>query len=347
MSEFYCYRHIRPDLNIPFYIGIGTKLKYAGPSAYSRAYNTRKKERSDFWYRIFQKCNKQIEIEIIFESTDQNEIKNKEKEFIALYGRADIGTGTLVNFTDGGDGIKGAKIDPSKIRRGWRHTEESKRLMSEHKKGKHSDAQREAKKRRVYKKHTEESKEKMRVAQRARTYWPKKGPMSKESKAKISLANSGKPKTEEHKEKLRQANLGKTPSAETREKLRLSNLGKRYPGQKRRTHSPESKEKIRQWHLNKPPVSEETKQKISTSKTGKPGHKHTEEYKAKMALLAPTWTKGRKHTPEAKLKMSLARKGKPSHNIGRKASEETKAKMRLAYSNQLIDPNTGRFKKKK
>lgn len=35
------------------------------------------------------------------------EAKVKEIELISLYGRRDLGKGTLVNFTDGGEGTQG------------------------------------------------------------------------------------------------------------------------------------------------------------------------------------------------------------------------------------------------
>lgn len=43
----------------------------------------------------------------MWESNDRSEIFKKEKEFILLYGRKDMKTGSLVNMTDGGDGLVG------------------------------------------------------------------------------------------------------------------------------------------------------------------------------------------------------------------------------------------------
>ena len=40
----------------------------------------------------------------MFENIDYNFAKEKEKEFIKLYGRIDNNTGSLCNMTDGGDG---------------------------------------------------------------------------------------------------------------------------------------------------------------------------------------------------------------------------------------------------
>ena len=86
------YRHIRLDKNEPFYIGIGLDEK--------RAYN--KKNRSGFWKLITKKTD--YEVQILFDDLSWDEACEKEKEFITLYGRKDLGTGSLVNLTNGGDG---------------------------------------------------------------------------------------------------------------------------------------------------------------------------------------------------------------------------------------------------
>jgi len=96
------YRHIRTDKNTPFYIGIG--------ETENRAYD--KKCRTKIWKNI---ANKGYETEILFDDLTWEQACEKEKEFIALYGRRDLGTGTLVNLTDGGEGTLG-----------YRHTEEAK-----------------------------------------------------------------------------------------------------------------------------------------------------------------------------------------------------------------------------
>lgn len=92
----YVYRHIRLDTNQPFYIGIGIDAK----GKYYRA-NTHH-GRNNYWKNIVKKTN--YYVEILFEHEDREFIKQKEIEFIKLYGRIDIKTGILVNMTDGGDG---------------------------------------------------------------------------------------------------------------------------------------------------------------------------------------------------------------------------------------------------
>jgi len=92
------YRHIRLDTNTPFYIGIGQDEK--------RAYD--KHHRNDHWKRIVKKHG--YKVHIMMDDLTWEEACQKEIEFIQLYGRKDLGLGTLVNMTDGGDG----NLNPSK-----------------------------------------------------------------------------------------------------------------------------------------------------------------------------------------------------------------------------------------
>lgn len=103
----YLYRHIRLDKNEPFYIGIGFS---SNPDSYSykgfyRAYT--KKFRNEIWKRITNKTK--YEIEILLENLSLNELKEKEIEFIKLYGRINNNTGILANITDGGQRTLGSK----------------------------------------------------------------------------------------------------------------------------------------------------------------------------------------------------------------------------------------------
>ena len=102
--RYYLYRHIRLDKNIPFYIGIGTKpinVKFKSlKREFWRAYS--KSHRNKFWKNITNKTK--YEIEILYEDNNFEIIKEKEKEFIKLYGRKDLKKGELCNLTDGGEG---------------------------------------------------------------------------------------------------------------------------------------------------------------------------------------------------------------------------------------------------
>jgi len=97
----YLYRHIRLDNQEIFYIGIGSDNK----GKYTRAFT--KKSRNKYWHNI---ANLGYEVEIILDDLTWEEACEKEKEFIKLYGRKDLNEGTLVNMTDGGDGLIGIVI---------------------------------------------------------------------------------------------------------------------------------------------------------------------------------------------------------------------------------------------
>ena len=96
----YVYRHIRLDKNEPFYIGVGSAKNHY------RAYG--KDNRNKHWHNIVK--NTDYEVEILFDNLDDQTARLKEIEFIKLYGRVDLKTGTLVNLTDGGDGCLSRKM---------------------------------------------------------------------------------------------------------------------------------------------------------------------------------------------------------------------------------------------
>jgi len=95
----YLYRHIRADKNEPFYVGIGSD------DAFKRAYE--KSNRNKHWRNIVKKTS--YDVEIVAEGITWEEACQKEKEFISLYGRFDLGLGTLCNLTEGGEGALGMK----------------------------------------------------------------------------------------------------------------------------------------------------------------------------------------------------------------------------------------------
>ena len=106
------YRHIRKDIEMPFYIGIGLNTK--------RAYS--KTHRNAHWNSIVSKTD--YEVEVLFDGIDYEYAKIKEKEFISLYKRKQDG-GLLCNLTLGGDGVLGII-----------HTDEAKKKMGAPNKGK-------------------------------------------------------------------------------------------------------------------------------------------------------------------------------------------------------------------
>lgn len=95
----YVYKHTRKDNEEVFYIGIGTQDKY------KRAFSLIK--RNNFWKNITNKT--EFLVEIIYDGLSWEDACIKEIELIKHYGRRDLGLGTLVNMTDGGDGTYNVK----------------------------------------------------------------------------------------------------------------------------------------------------------------------------------------------------------------------------------------------
>lgn len=106
----YLYRHIRADKDEPFYVGIGSD------DVFKRAYE--KNNRNRHWRNIVK--NTPYNVEIIVEGLTWKEACEKEKEFVSLYGRTDLGSGSLCNLTEGGEGTVGMK-----------HTDETKKKISQ------------------------------------------------------------------------------------------------------------------------------------------------------------------------------------------------------------------------
>lgn len=259
----YVYRHIRIDKNVPFYIGIGSDKD--GKRAFS------KKGRNSHWEKIVAKTD--YEVEILVNNISWDEACIKEKEFISIYGRRDNKTGTLANWTDGGEGVenvsiiakekmsrakRGKKQSAEHIeraalkRRGYKHSKETVNKYSESKKGDKNPQ---------FGKHrSEEVKEKIRAKLKGR-----KRPNMEWLKGEKNH-NYGKPLSDETKAKLSKSLTGRVVSESTIKKLTGRKMSK------------ETKDKMsksrKMWTF-----SEETKKKISESHKGK---KHSEEVILKM-----------------------------------------------------------------
>ena len=166
--EYYTYAYLRED-RTPYYIGKGEK---------NRIFNKSKGEIKPPKYKsriIFLKQN-----------LTEEEAFRHEKYMIAVFGRKDLKTGILRNKTNGGDGVSG-----------YKHTEETKILISKSHKGK---------------KLSEEHKKRVGDSLRG-----KKGkPLSDEAKKKLSLSlkgrkvwNKGKTLSETHKQKISESSKGR------------------------------------------------------------------------------------------------------------------------------------------
>ena len=102
------YRHRRLDTNEVFYVGIGKFLR--------RAY--RKDQRNQWWTHIANKAD--YKVELLESDIPWEDACELEVFLIQEYGRKDLGTGCLVNMTNGGEGAFGRVL-----------TEEHKRKVGE------------------------------------------------------------------------------------------------------------------------------------------------------------------------------------------------------------------------
>ena len=202
----YVYKHIRKDTNDVFYIGIA-KTKYRITETYRR---------STYWKRIANKCG--FIAEIVEDNLTWEEACKREEYWIKFYGRRDLNKGTLVNLTDGGDGMLGrlhSKETKEKISnklKGHSVTTTTRNKLSQKLKGREISENTKEKiskslignKRTSGFTHSEETKQKMSESQIGRKH-------SKETKEKISNINKGRKFSEEHKLKLSLAHRGQIP----------------------------------------------------------------------------------------------------------------------------------------
>jgi hypothetical protein len=170
MKEYYTYAYLRED-GTPYYVGKGRKYR-----AFRRSHNVSVPPKDRI---LFLKKN-----------LSEQEAFKHEIYMISVLGRKDIETGILRNLTDGGEGMSGHIPG-----------EETRRKMSEIKKGK------------------------------------KRPPMSEEQKRKLSEALKGKkkpPRSEEHKKKLSEINKGKKrPPMSEEQKRKISETLKRCYNKRR------------------------------------------------------------------------------------------------------------------
>jgi hypothetical protein len=180
------YQHRRKDNNKVFYVGIGKHEK--------RAFD--KYRRSKLW-KDFVK-NHDYSIEITHKDIIWEEAASIEKYLIAFYGRRDLGLGSLINITDGGD--SGILNHTKEVIEKMRKAKVGKKLSEHHKK-----------------KISEAGKGRI-VSENTKILLSVKKLQDKNPMYKKNPWNKGKPQTDDVKHKLRLANLGKKQSIETIEK---------------------------------------------------------------------------------------------------------------------------------
>lgn len=162
MTIYYVYAYLRKKDLTPYYIGKGKGL---------RAFNDHRwhKPPKDRSLIVFLECN----------LTEVGALA-LERRMIRWYGRKDLGTGILINKTDGGEGID----NPS---------EETRRKISENTKGrkawnKGKPHRQETLEKLKQKRHSEESLKKMRDSSKGQVPWNRGKQMSDEQRQKLKEA---------------------------------------------------------------------------------------------------------------------------------------------------------------
>lgn len=196
-NDICVYLHIIPSKNEIFYVGIG-KIE--------RAYT--KDSRNRWWYNIIEKYD--YEVVILFSGISWKEACLIEMEYISKIGRRDLGLGTLVNLTNGGEGNLNLSEDvKSKISsklKGRKLSEETKRKISEKLKGKEVSDE-----------------TKLRMSQGRK--WT---PLSDETKLKISNSKKGKKLSDETKNKISESCKGNKHTEESKIKISLKRKGIKF-----------------------------------------------------------------------------------------------------------------------
>ena len=198
MTAFYVYEHIRRDTGAVFYVGKGHGKRHCS-----------KLNRNQYWHNVVNKAGG-FDSRVIYEDQSEELILLAEIEKINQLRMLGV---TLVNLTDGGQGITGLK-----------HSEESKRLMSQKLKGKSH-------------KHTPESIEKIRQANTGVVF-------SDERKEKLRKKALGRKMPSHVRKALSERMKSFKQSEETKEHLRQVNLG--------RKHTPEALAKMSAWQKDLP-----------------------------------------------------------------------------------------------
>jgi hypothetical protein len=162
--EFYVYQYIS-ESGLPYYIGKGCGRRIHRPHGHT----------------ILPPVERRV---IIQDGLTNDEAKKLEGELITKYGRK-LDGGILDNI----------KINQWACAVGWKHSDETRRKISEGNKGK------------------------KRTPEQRKNY---KGTVTAEHKEKVRQANLGRKDSPERREKIRQANLGKKLSPETIAKRQAS-----------------------------------------------------------------------------------------------------------------------------
>jgi hypothetical protein len=118
-KDFYVYLHRKGTTKDVFYVGKGY-----GKRAWVDS------NRGSFWLRVLKKHG--IVVEIVEQGLQEWYAFELEKDLISFYGRKDLGFGSLINMTDGGDGVSGRKMKED-AKKKISNARFGKKLSKEHK----------------------------------------------------------------------------------------------------------------------------------------------------------------------------------------------------------------------
>jgi len=222
---FYVYEHFRLDTGACFYVGKGS-----GPRC------RQKSGRNSWWAAVASKHGFEYKIRL---TTDSEELAFlAEQELIDQHRK--LGH-TLVNMTDGGEGMSGHKMPPEIIEkraaklRGLKRPDISAKLKGVPKSEAHKQALSASKLKSGFR-HSDEARRKMSETRKGRVGNMRGKTHKEETKRKISEAIKGdknpffgKTHTPEAMAKIMAANVGRTDSSETRAKKSVARLGDKNP----------------------------------------------------------------------------------------------------------------------
>ena len=179
MKEYYTYAYLRED-GTPYYIGKGK-----GKRAYWRKINDR------------VPAPEKSRILILKSNLNEEESFKHEIYMISIFGRKDLGTGILINLTDGGEGRANMSIEcREKIRKmnlSKEVSEITRKRMGDSRRGKKQSKEwvETRTQKLIGKTRTDEQKEKISKSHIGQTPWNKGISHKEESKQKMSNSKKG------------------------------------------------------------------------------------------------------------------------------------------------------------
>lgn len=219
MDNYYTYVYSDSLTKQPFYVGKGKNER-----AWSHFSRT---DKHPLTYKINKLKSNGISIMVsLYSGLDEEFSLFLEEELIAKYGRKDLGTGCLLNLTNGGEGSSGRiasdtlRKNMSKAKSGQKYSEIARKNMSEASKNRVYTTERNKNVSKGLTGHLVSEETKKKISEKAKIY-----------NAGEHNGMFGKTHTEEAKQKQRDSALGRRYSPEvykkmheTRRKNRLAKL---------------------------------------------------------------------------------------------------------------------------